>query len=348
MRAAAELLRQSIQPPANQPLPKNPDEQAGQTPAPTPEAPAAETPAPVDPSAPAAETPETPAETPPAPETPETPAPAKGEGEEDPDGGESPTEVTPLKADRIRLRVAKDDEVGRLAAAYKARNQDWTLEQAIDAAKTKLGLNKPTDPAAPPAPKSDLPESIEAVDAEIRKIFADKATAADELRLGDMNKLDERLWKLRDHREGLKQEAARNEIAQARHYQRDFEASEKRAAEMYEFMAQPDSPAGKRAAEIDEAFRATGDERYDAPDKPELIAKIVAREMGLAPKSKLPAPAPKAAAPAAPAPKKQVLPAGGGRTAPVAPAPNAIDAKITGVRTLSELKALNRELGIPS
>ena len=302
--------------------------------------------APAEPAAPAPE-PEAPAEptAEPAAETPESPEPAaeQPEPEETPEG-ESPSEVSPTRAAKVRMKFAKEDEVGRLAATFKARNQDWTLKQALEAAEKQLGVKTPATPEA--APESKLPKTIDAVNQAVADLVAKKREAAKELRVEDMIELDEQISELREHKFTLREQQQTRQVEATRTYQADFAKSESRALELYDFPAKPDSPAAVRMAEIDDAMEANGDPTFHDPNKPLIIAQMVAAEMKIAPKSKKVAPAPAKAAPAAPAPKKQVLPAGDSRTVP-APAPaNANLERISKIQTRTELAAELARYGI--
>lgn len=331
LRAAAEKLRQKIerQPPVNPPIPKSEEETATPlaTKAAEPETPAEETPA-------AAEEPA------------EAPAPEADAAEPDEDADED-TPITPISSKNAKIALPEDDKVGRLALSYKKRNRDWTMAQAMAAAESQLGVKPKTEPAAAEAPKSDLPQTIDAVDAAIEKLEAEKLKAADDLSVQEMAKIDNALRRLDRQRTKLERDGEVQQREQATAYETAFSASESKATALYEFASKPDSPAGKRMIEIEEALRDTEDPRYYSPNKPLLIAQMVAAEMNIAPKSKTAAPA-KPAAPAGPVPpKKQVLPVGGSRTATTgAPAQSALHTEITGITTMAQLRSVQKKLGI--
>ena len=178
--------------------------------------------------------------------------------------------------------------------------------------------------------------------------MAQKKTAASELRLEDIINLDEQINELREHRLTLREEAVQNQAKLNADYQKSFAASEARAIETYEFANQPDSPAGKRMIEIEEAMEETGDPRFNDPNKPLIIAHMVAQEMKIAPRSKkaAAAPTPVKTAPVTPAPKKQVLPTGDSKTTPAAPAATNDVERISKIQTPQELKAELKKYGI--
>lgn len=277
----------------------------------------------------------------------------EGGGEETEDeggGGEGP--ITPINGKRAHLRLPPEsDKVGRLALSIIKRNQDITMEEAIERARTQLGV-KPKDTAtATPAPKSDLPETVEAVDSQIDQLDAAREQAMVTVNFEEVAKIDRQLRKLDRHRVELERQAERQQVEKAASYDTAFSSSEKQAVKLYDFADKPESPGGKRMAEIDADLEANGDPLFHSPDKPLRIAQMVAAELKIAPRrpGKPAAPA-TAAAPAngVPAAKKQVLPGGGSRTTPPpVNQPPAIDAKIKSVKSINDLRNLRKEMGLP-
>ncbi len=74
-------------------------------------------------------------------------------------------------------------------------------------------------------------------------------------------------------------------------YRRQYEASKTRAAEIYGFVSQPDSPAAQRMAEVELLMKEYGDPVFNDPNKPLIVAQMVAKEMSIAPRKTTP-PAP--------------------------------------------------------
>ena len=99
--------------------------------------------------------------------------------------------------------------------------------------------------------------------------------------------------------------------------------------------------------EIEGALEETGDPLFDDPNKPLRIAQMVANEMHIAPRKKGAAPAPAPAAPAAPAQKKGILPAGGSRTVPATNTKPADVVEVSKITTQAELRAFNKKHGLP-
>lgn len=310
--------------------------------------------------------PETPAAPEAAPATPDAGTPPEGEpaapaegaepaepaAQAEPDPEPEPSgEVTPVKADRARIRLNEKDEVGRLAAAYQIRNRDWTLEQCLAAAKEKLGVS-PANPAATapeaPAPVGDpkLPRTISEVDSTIEKLEADKVQAAKDIDMAKVSEIDVQLRRLDRQRTALERAEERGATQQAAAYDRQFADSEARAAEFYPFVSDKDSPLRQRMIEIEESLEALSDPLFHDPNKPLLIAQMVAKENSIAPKK---ASAARVAAPAQPAaprpPPKGVLPSGSSRSA-AAPQVNPVDAAISSIKTQGDVQKLMKSLGV--
>lgn len=282
-------------------------------------------------------------ETPPTEEAPPAEEAPTEEPETPPETQDS--EITPVKSDRPHVRVNKDDEHGRLTLAYQIRNKDWTLKQAMAAADEQLGVKPSKEPAAQTA-KSDLPETVSAVDLAADKLMDEKDKAATELRLEDVAKLDRQLRKLDRHRVELVQKDQQQQAEQAREYDTAFTKSEAKAIELYAFAGDPNSAGAKRMVEIEETLKDTGDPLYSSPDKPLRVAQMVAAELRIAPKGKGTAVAAKPTAiPVAPAPKKQVLPGGGSQTQPPA-ADNGLSEEIKGLKTELDFRNFQKKHGI--
>lgn len=299
----------------------------------------------------AAATPATPAEapaeeTPAAEADPTTPEAASPEETEDDPVQDGP--VTPSQAKKLRLRLPENDQAGRLAAAFMQRNRDWTLTQALEAANRQLGITPAATPPTPEAkPKSDLPETIEAVDTTLATLDGDREKALTELRFEDVAKIDRQVRLLDRHRQNLERDGERKQTQAVQAYHTKFAESEVKAADFYPDAAKPDSPFGQRMKEIDDALQETGDPLFNDPEKPLRVAQMVAREMSIAPRKKGTPVAPtKVAAPAAvPGPKKGILPSGASRTTP--PPENAqpaINAEVQAVKSVHDLRKLLKKV----
>ena len=283
----------------------------------------------------------------PAPETEQVTPPAdqSTEPEESEDGGEGP--VTPLTGKRAHIRVPENDEVGRLALAFQKRNRDWTLSQALEAAQKQLGVTPQKSEATPEATPAEptMPKTVQDTQSTYDQTFVEYRKAMSEVRFEDAADLNAKLMQLTLHRSTLERRAEQDKVQQEQKYTERFESSVAKASDMYPFAADPMSPGGKRMLEIDAALKQNEDPLYYSPDRPLKIAQMVAAEMNIAPKKKgQPAPAP-AAAPTPAAPKKGIVPQGSSRTVPPAPKP-AVDPEITNIKSMADLRAQFKRLGI--
>ena len=321
IRALLSDLRKASQPPQN---PVNPREVAKPD--------ADEPPAPAE--APASE--ETPAETTPEPEaeTPAetTPAPTPEADADDDEADDGP--VTASDAKKLRLRLPENDKVGRLAASFMKRNRDMGMEEAMTKAKAQLGIKaepaEAKETAPDNSPASKLPQTTEAVDAQIAALRAQRKKANTELNFEVASDLSDQLEDLIQHKADLQRQGERQQAQAERDFTAKWKTAEAKASELYPDAAKPDSAFGKRMQEIDAALEETSDPLFHDPEKPRIVAQMVAREMNIAPRSKTAPAAPaKAAAPVTPQPKKGILPGGASRTTqPVANAQPAINAEV--------------------
>ena len=275
---------------------------------------------------------------------PTTDQPADTEIEDD--GGEGP--IVPVQGKRAHLRLAEDDQVGRLAASYMKRNRDMPMAEALERAQKQLGVStqktEAAQPEATPA-KSDLPQTVEDTQSAYDQALTEYRKAMSEVRFEDAADLNAKLMQLTLHRSTLERRAEQDKVQQERQYSERFESSHAKATDLYQFASDPASPGGKRMLEIDAALKANDDPLYYSPDRPLKIAQMVAAEMNIAPKKKgQPAPAP-AAVPAPAAPKKGIVPSGNSRTAPPAPKP-AVDPEITGIQNINDLRKQLRKFGV--
>jgi hypothetical protein len=348
-REVQELLRQMKESPAPTPEAKAPD-------APV-ETPAEETP-PVGEVKPAAE------EKAPAPveeKAPEEKAePDDANVDEVPEGDED-LEVSPLMGKRTHIRLPPDDDkVGRLALALIKRNKDLKLADAVIQAKAKLGIEEPKaaveTPKETPAeePTNGLPKTVSEVDAKLKELRSQRKALTTDLKFDEAAELSDQIEDLLAHKGTLERkserEAAEQEATARAEYERGFVASEKRASELYDFAADPNSEGGKRMKEIDDFYRDNNDPLYNSPNKPLVIAQMVARELRIAPKipnAKKAAPAKAAPPPATPKPKS-VLPEGGAATTAPTTAPQGkLAESLQKITTLADLRKAQAAVGLP-
>lgn len=219
------------------------------------------------------------------------------EAEKDEDDGEG-DEFS--KSQQIRTRIADGDEVGKLtlvilkgnSGRVKAGLKPLSLEAATAQAKHELGLDKAKEDGGEGKTgegkeKSDLPDSPEAVDAKIKELREQKAKVwRDEVDMDKVNAIEEQIDQLRELKLTLREKAVTTEKTAEQEYDRQFEASKTQAVESYPFVSEPDSEAAKRMQEIDAEMEQSKDPTFHDPNKPLIIAQMVAKELRIAPRRK--------------------------------------------------------------
>lgn len=335
-RALQALMAELRNPKPTPPTPMAPAPDGNEETPATPETPAAE-PATAEPAT------ETALEAPPEADPQNPPA-------DDPDTIIDPDE--PIKpVGRARLRVS--NEVDQWTLAFKARNPDWTFEQATAAAKEKLGITPA--PTTAPAPATEptepaLPVTVDGVNASIKSLQQQRLKLLQEFNYDEAGKLDEQIDRLQEHRSDLKMNAAQEAQQDEARYNTQFAASENRARDVFPFVNDENSLAFKKLVEIDAELQATEDPRLYDPNRPFLVAQMAAAALNIAPRSpgaKAPAPVAKPATPQTPktaAPKVGALPSGASRTAP-APAVNPVTEQISKISTLQDLQNFRKKSG---
>lgn len=268
-------------------------------------------------------------------ETPEeTPAdtlvPDETEHEPQPDE-EQPEPKTP---DRFRFKDPIDQAVAVLAKAKGI--------SLVEAAQIIAGA--PSKSTEAEQQQADEGPSVASVSDEIKTLVAMKKMAMTNLEFETAANIDEQIESLRDQRDELRaKESSENEIKkqqeelrnavkrqqQEAEFDRAYSKSESNAVTFYPDAAKADSELTKRMIELDNHMRDLGDPLYYSPDKPFILAKAAAKELGI-PMAK---PGAKPAA-AAPPQKAPIQPAPGNRGTTSATAPAAkLDQVIEGLGT---------------
>lgn len=301
----------------------------------------------------------TPESTPETPETSGGETPEKPEGEPETPAGDAKPDDDPegkpevSDKNRFRIRVKSDDRVGKLAISMMRGDPDLTMEEALTNARAELGIK--TQPTEQPKPverpaNPSLPATLDEVDSAIKNLRSERKKAMTvDLDFNLVAEIDDKLSDLTNHRFDVIRETERQQVAQVESYNQGFASSERKASELYDFASQPESEGAKRMVEIENELEANNDPLYFDPEKPLIIAQMVAKELKIAPKRKG-APTAAPAKPAAPAPaaqKKQVLPGGSSATVPPKTQPNGeIVKEISGIKSVADLRNFNKKLGV--
>lgn len=275
--------------------------------------------------------------------------PSDGEGEEEipeaepaEDGGdtadEGEEEEEPAnKTDRFRIRAK--DEVEAEALSIRKRHPEWSLKECIAKAEQVLGV--PEQSAASESAEAEETLTVATVSMEINELRSKRDEASASLEFETAADLQREIDAKLDQREELRYremtEKSQTEQREAASFEAAYNASEEKTVRFYPDTANPESDMVARMIEIDARMRENQDPLWHSPDKPFLLAKAAARELGIimADPSAKPKPAK--------APQKNVVPvqpaSGSART--TAPAPGRkLDDALESLDSLEDYEAL--------
>ena len=206
----------------------------------------------------------------------------EAEESENQDGEEE--EETPENNTSNRFRIRAQDEVESEALSLRKRHPDWSLEQCITKAKDLLGVaeqsNQETDGEASEAVRTtaDVASEIE----QLRKEHREATTGLDFEKAAE---LFDQIENLRDEREQLRitefQQKNYQEQQEHERFETQFSSSENKAVQFYPDATDPDSPLTKRIIELNQQMQDLDDPLYRSPDKPFILAKQAAKELGI-------------------------------------------------------------------
>ena len=215
-----------------------------------------------------------------------------GEVEEEEHEEEAREEKPGAPVTRTRARPPADDRVGIRALELQTRNPDLTVEECVQRARAELGLDKTKPGKEADAPEAEEPtgdaepETVEEADARLKDLRAQRRKAmTEDLDFAKAADLDDQIDALKDRRLDLVAKKATAESKAASEYDAQFDAAQSKAAGLYEFVGNADSAEAKRMLEIDAQLKASGDPLYSDPEKPLILAQMVAREYRIAPKA---------------------------------------------------------------
>ena len=195
----------------------------------------------------------------------------------------SPTEEEAEPEARTSMRPRLHDPVDiAVAAIAKARGIGL-----IEAAKAYEMANPQADAtqAQEQAQEQAQGDTVRSVNEAIKELRARHKEANANLEFETAAELFDQLEDLRDQREDLKAyEAgakAATEQAQAQAFEAKYSQSERLTVAYYPDATNPESPLVKRMIELDKQMLNLGDPLYHSPDKPLVLAKAAARELGV-------------------------------------------------------------------
>jgi hypothetical protein len=185
---------------------------------------------------------------------------------------------------RFRIRAA--DEVETEALSLRKRHPDWSLKDCIAKAEQILGVQ----PAAQEDQADDFEGSVEretvkSLTEQINDLRQQKLNAVNALEIETSVEIEAEIDKLLDRREELRieeyQERNYQVVAQRQQYETSFEESSRKAVSFYPEAADANSALVKRIHELDAQMRELDDPIYNSPDKPFLLARAAAKQLGI-------------------------------------------------------------------
>lgn len=128
-------------------------------------------------------------------------------------------------------------------------------------------------------------ETVATVNAEIENLRQLRKEATAEMEFDTMNDLNDQIDALREKRDELRvsesKAKAETENAAQQSFDADYRKSMKNAVTFYPDSKSAETPLTKRMIELDNQMLELGDPLYHSPDKPFLLAKAAARDLGV-------------------------------------------------------------------
>lgn len=245
---------------------------------------------------------------------------------------EAPAEESKPESGRFRIRAKDDLEIEALS--LRKRHPEWSLKECLAKAEQLLGVPEADDK---PREQEEQGETVQSVTQAMADLKAKRKDAFAALEFETVAELDDQYESLRDKREELRVGEARAkavaEQTQAEQFEAQYAKSERITATYYPDATDPESKLTKRMIELDTQMRELGDPLYHSPEKPFLLAKAAARELGVM----MAKPDGKAIKPTTS--KSPIQPASGNARTTAAPS-NKIEAAISNASSLDEYERL--------
>jgi hypothetical protein len=263
-----------------------------------------------------------------------TEADATEDADENADDTDQTDDTTPK---RKHVNLSRMGEDKAKLVLFLDKNPDVPLDKAVEILGISLTKQEQQEAAETGLPKTvaEVDDLIKAKRAERKKAFGedlDFKLAAD---------LDEEIETLRDHAATLQSQEAAARSQETERFTSAFDESKRNAVKYYPDAAKADSPLVKRMLELDEVLKETGDERFNDPDKPFLLAKSAAKDLGILPTS--PSSAKKSPPPAPAKVQSPVQPArGNARTQQTNAREGTLDEVVDNIRTEDDYEAAKK------
>lgn len=178
---------------------------------------------------------------------------------------------------RIRLTDPTDQKV-----AFVAKVMGINF---VEAAKIVEAQSSTKHQAADQEDSQEASESAASVTAAIKDLQAQKREKLSALEFEAAADIDDQIEELRDKRENLKiaevQEKSKADADAESKFYAEYEKSEIKTIGLYPDAAKPDSPMAKEMARLEAEMLELGDPLYHSTDKPFILAKEAAKNLGI-------------------------------------------------------------------
>lgn len=234
-----------------------------------------------------------------------------------------------------RHRVRASNPLEAQALEMKRSYPEMSLAECL----IEVGADIPQTKEPEPTGKGEDAEveeeegatTYESVSAELEALYDQQEQAGEDYDMKEHSRLTREIGKmqvqssvLRFQEERAKEDGEREAIQQEEadqvEFDKSFDDSAEKAAELYPAVTQRDSNFSLRMTAIDKALQENGDPLFNDPNKPMIISRMVAQEMGIAPSNAQPISA-------------KPRPTTTRRTAPVQPASGASRTTTTSTNT---------------
>lgn len=192
-------------------------------------------------------------------------------------------EGEPATSNRFRIR-AKDD-IEAEALALRKRHPDLSLKECIAKAELILGVEVESGETTTSEKASVQGDTVDSVTEQIKELQRKRREAITEMEFETQAELTEQIEELLDKRADLKISEARAkaeaEVNEQASFDKQYKESMRKAVSHYPDATNPDSAMTKRIIQLDAEMLEMGDPLYHSPDKPFLLAKAAARDLGI-------------------------------------------------------------------
>lgn len=208
-------------------------------------------------------------------------APSDGEETEtEIESGDEPDEDegnSASKSERFRFKDEDDKAVAAIA-----RGKGISL---VEAARIYSGEAVSTTKVEAKAEPETPVVTVASISDQIKDLRTKRAEASTALEFESAEELQNQIDALIDQRDDLRhserEQQSGKKAQEARQFEEAYTASENKAVQFYPDTANPNSEMVKRMIAMDERMLASEDPIYDHPDKPFILAKAAAKELGI-------------------------------------------------------------------